>query len=313
MSRLTAEFHGNAYKVYDCFTYDGEECIDLRLSLLREKVDYFVIVESNITFSGLKKDYSFDVSRFAAYGDKIRYYKLDAAEFSHCQNEWERERFQRNALARGIFDAKADDVVIISDVDEILLPEKIRSIAPGTYHRFQQFVFYFYCDYVCISQPLMDKVVAMRGDFALKNTFEELRNFGDICKGVKEIMVPASGWHFSYLGGVDAVIKKLSRFSHQEYNVERYRNRDFLMKNIDRGYDIYDRDMRWGRVTGWDLGNRILADWFQARPVMKSPASIVSYRTLDKVIDGHVNRKRLDHQIRRAWWRFIKRLSTMRS
>ena len=47
-------------KIYDCFIFNNEvELLELRLNILNDVVDKFVIVEGNFTFSGTKKESNF--------------------------------------------------------------------------------------------------------------------------------------------------------------------------------------------------------------------------------------------------------------
>ena len=47
-------------KIFDCFMFNNETMLlEIRLNILNEYVDYFVIVESAETHSGLKKKIKF--------------------------------------------------------------------------------------------------------------------------------------------------------------------------------------------------------------------------------------------------------------
>ena len=123
-------------KIFDCFMYFDEEVVlDLRLNVLNEYVDYFVIVESIYTHKGEKRKLRFDIKKFEKYRDKIIY--LVYAEISssiediknddshdeksrkYILNAACRENGQRNFLINGLKDAKDNDLILISDVDEI--------------------------------------------------------------------------------------------------------------------------------------------------------------------------------------------------
>ena len=106
--------------IYDCFTYFNEELLlELRLNYLDEIVDKFVIVEANKTFSGNPKKQNFDINKFEKFKDKIIYVFLE--DLPETDNPWVRESFQRNYIQEVLKkeNAKDDDIVIVSDVDEI--------------------------------------------------------------------------------------------------------------------------------------------------------------------------------------------------
>ncbi len=43
-------------KIYDCFIFNNEtDLLEIRLNILNDYVDHFVIIESSETFTGLKK------------------------------------------------------------------------------------------------------------------------------------------------------------------------------------------------------------------------------------------------------------------
>lgn len=277
-------------KVYDCFTYDGEQdCLELRLKTHWEKVDWFVIVEADITFSGVGKALSFDADRFAWAMSKIRYLPLRAEEFSACTSPWDRERFQRNALRRGFTDAAPQDVVIIADVDEVLRPGKIGPVAPGHIHVFEQLMLYFYCDYLLVSDPFWRKAVAVNGATALQHEAEDLRNSKALHASLTVVPVTDAGWHFSYLGGMELIEKKLERFSHQNLNKPRYKDKQKNLARLYAGKDIYWRAKRWGRVQmdAADFAEPVVAAWFAQRPALFAPTDIRSAGRLREVLERH--------------------------
>mgnify|MGYP006135163385 FL=1 len=105
-------------KIYDCFSYwDEDLLLDLRLSILDKYVDYFVIVEGNKTWQNNRKKLQFDIKKFKNFKDKIIYVPVE--DMPEGKNPWTRENFQRNCIERGLVNAKEEDWIIISDLDEI--------------------------------------------------------------------------------------------------------------------------------------------------------------------------------------------------
>ena len=123
-------------KIFDCFMYFDEEMIlDLRLNILDKYVDYFIIVESTFTHRGEKRELKFNQNKFQHFKKKIIYLVYDQAP-EHLEtintkdtekekseklimNAVFRENSQRNFIAKGLKDAESEDVILISDVDEI--------------------------------------------------------------------------------------------------------------------------------------------------------------------------------------------------
>ena len=123
-------------KIYDCFIFfDEEVLLNIRLNCLDKFVDKFVIVESRYSHRGEKREPVFDINKFKKFKDKIVYILLDdlpnnlykieendtKANEKIILNGNIREFYQRNAILRGLKDSENDDLIIISDVDEIPL------------------------------------------------------------------------------------------------------------------------------------------------------------------------------------------------
>lgn len=130
-------------RIFDCFTFFNEiDLLKIRLSLLNEVVDYFVIVEMNKTFTGINKNFNLEANKafFDEYREKIIYLKIkDIPNFKGIDDvEWEREYFQRNCIMRGIVNCEPSDIIIISDVDEIPNPEVLKNILKNKIHWFGQ-------------------------------------------------------------------------------------------------------------------------------------------------------------------------------
>ena len=120
-------------KIYDCFMYFDEEVVlDLRLNSLNKFVDYFVIVESIFTHKGEQRELNFSFKKFEKFKDKIIYLVYDREpkdlltirdqkndHGGYIMNALLRENGQRNFILEGLKSAKDDDLILISDVDEI--------------------------------------------------------------------------------------------------------------------------------------------------------------------------------------------------
>ena len=123
-------------KIYDCFMYFDEELIlDLRLNILDKFVDYFVIVESIFTHKGEKRDLKFNINKFKKFEDKIVYlvYDQEPSQIEkivskdtedeksrkYIMNALFRENAQRNFINGALNDLDNEDVILVSDVDEI--------------------------------------------------------------------------------------------------------------------------------------------------------------------------------------------------
>ena len=117
-------------KIYDCFTFFNElDILDIRFAELADAVDHFVIVEATRTFTGKPKPLHFgdNAARYAANRDKIIHVVVDDMP-QDAPDAWQREYFQRDAIARGLGGAPNDAIVMLSDADEIPRASIIQNI-----------------------------------------------------------------------------------------------------------------------------------------------------------------------------------------
>ena len=123
-------------KIFDCFMYYDEDLVlDLRFNLLDEYVDKFLIVESSYTHSGEPRKLLFDINKYSEFREKINYIVLkdlphdlflinkedseNSKNSKYILNAAKRENLQRNTIFKGLSSASLNDLIIISDVDEI--------------------------------------------------------------------------------------------------------------------------------------------------------------------------------------------------
>ena len=123
-------------KIFDCFMFfDEDQVLDLRLNVLNEYVDYFVIVESIYNHKGEKRNLLFNKNKYKDFSNKIIYLIYDkipnsvqevekkdsklTQDYKYIMNALYRENSQRNFILEGLKDADQNDIILISDVDEI--------------------------------------------------------------------------------------------------------------------------------------------------------------------------------------------------
>ena len=111
--------------IYDCFSYlDEDLLLDLRLNILNQYVDYFVIVEGDKTWQNNSKKLKFKLDNFQKFKDKIIY--IPVKDMPEGDNPYKRENHQRNAISQGLKNASDEDIIIVSDLDEIPNPKKLK-------------------------------------------------------------------------------------------------------------------------------------------------------------------------------------------
>ena len=148
-------------KIIDCFNYfDEDMMLEIRLSTLFDYVDKFVICEATLDHAGNKKKLNFDINKFKKYEEKINYIVINDLPkiVESFKKNWHpahaRDQFQRNALTRGLKDCDQDDIIMISDLDEIPNPKKIADFKKeNKYGCFVQGNFLFKLNLINTSEP----------------------------------------------------------------------------------------------------------------------------------------------------------------
>lgn len=216
-------------KIYDCFTFYNElDLLELRFAELYDHVDHFVLVEANRTFQNNPKPFYFGENqyRFSKYMDKVIHVQVE--DMPTDTDAWGREAHQRNSIARGIVDADAEDIVIVSDLDEIIRPSTLDAMRADTETSIwglRMPLFYFKFNYMltttdsiyttwgmaCRKQIFTEAEDLRRNRFAL-NGFALNHNVN----GIR--MMEHAGWQFSYLGDTEFARSKIQSFAHVETN-----------------------------------------------------------------------------------------------
>ena len=148
-------------KIFDCFMfYDEDLLLDLRLNILDQHVDFFVIVESKYFHNGKERQLKFDIKKYKKFENKIIYivheneppkiHKVNIEEeegvksYKLITNAHLRENDQRNHISKGLNNATDDDLILISDVDEIPNFESIKlEKIKNQIIMFEQTIFYY--------------------------------------------------------------------------------------------------------------------------------------------------------------------------
>ena len=251
--------------IYDCFNFFNElDLLDVRLNYLDKYVDKFVIVESTVTFSGNEKRLYFEENKhlFDKFKDKIIHIIVDdtpddftrleestgdqlqdkinqyvnkSPGWGKSEKQWGREIFQRECIFRGIKDCNDDDVIILSDLDEIPNADIIRDLKFDNIRCFElkQRVFYYHINLLRELNWSGTKISKWKS--VKESTINEIRQ-----NKITDSVISEGGWHLSFMGGEERIIEKIEAYSHQEFNHESIKNN--VSRNVDQKTDIFHRD-----------------------------------------------------------------------
>ena len=257
--------------IYDCFMYFDEDLLlDLRFNTLNKFVKKFVIAEANYTHNGTKKKLNFDINKFKKFKDKIIYIIVDKQPDNILKildsetkeqkgeklilNGMARDYFQRENLSRGIEGALNDDLILISDLDEIPDLNKMDlSKINNKIIIFEQKMFYyklnlFYQDYTWLGTKAVRKKNLITPQW-LRNVKGKnypkwrLDTLFSKKKYTNLYFIKNGGWHFTCLRTAEELEKKLLNFAHHyEYEESGLSIKD-LKKLIEEKRVMYDHNI----------------------------------------------------------------------
>lgn len=258
-------------KVYDCFMFYNElDLLNLRFHELNECVDFFVLVEGVKTHSNKPKPlyYLDNISKFSKFKDKIIHIVIEnfpEKSTIGTENRWFTENYHRNCILRGLKDCKDDDIIFISDLDEIPRPDTINDIKKKSLK--QSFALgqkYYYYDFKKLVGCYKKKkfipcvwpgTIVTTYKLLQKTSPQKLRNK----RWGKLPVIPKAGWHLSYFGGYKVVLNRLIQLCEEpwasktseeitkeftEENLkERYKRNKSTLKNFkDNSKDLFHNE-----------------------------------------------------------------------
>ena len=252
-------------KLIDCFMYFDEDLVlDIRLNTLNEKVDKFIIAEATKNHAGEPKKLNFNINKFPKFKDKINYLIIDdlPLDVKSFKKGWHenhaRDQFQRNALERGYKEFSDQDIIMISDIDEIPDPEKLKEFKiEKKYACFLQKNFQSKLNLLNISDgdwagTRICQKKYLRSPQWLRNFKLKRKPFWNIF-GNKMQIINNGGWHFSFLKDPQSIKHKIMSYSHQEYNTDEFTNTDLIKEKISKGKDLFNRDIKYEKISISDI------------------------------------------------------------
>ena len=257
-------------KIFDCFMfYDEKLLLDIRMNILNEFVDYFVIVESKYYHNGIERELIFDINDYKKFKDKIIYIVHDeipsilkdvnSNDYKEIKtyklnfNAHVRENDHRNKIMAGLKNADNNDLILISDVDEIPKLDKTNfTNIKNKIIIFEQNIFYYklnrylpnytwYGTKACKKKDLVNPQW-LRNTKNNKYSFFRLDTFFSKKKYIDKLFIGDGGWHFSNLKSAFDIELKLKSYLHYtDYKFEELgKNKiENLIKSNKTIYDMF--------------------------------------------------------------------------
>ena len=247
--------------------FDEDMLLDLRLNILDKFVKKFVISEARYTHKGSKKKLNFNINNFQKFKDKIIYIVVDQEPQNILEikktdsndkigeklilNGMARDYFQRESLSRGLVNAKDQDLILVSDLDEIPNLENLNfELIKNNIIIFEQKIFYYklnllYSDFLwqgtkaikkkdLISPQWLRNIKGKKYSKWRIDTFFSKKKYSNLT------FVKDGGWHFTCLKTPEQLEKKLLNFAHHyEFEKSGLKIED-IIKFISEKRIIYD-------------------------------------------------------------------------
>ncbi len=256
-------------RIFDCIMYFDEEIVlETRLNYLDPYVDYFVIVESRFTHRGEVRDLQFDIKKFEKFKQKI-IYKIydkmpskilkvsdndskDTKSYKYIMNALYRENGQRNYISEGIKDAKNEDIILVSDVDEIpnLSIINLKEVKEKIV-LFKQEMFYYKFNLKLPNMEWTGTKACRKKNFINAQWLRNVKDrkyplyrvdvlFSDK-KFTSVKIIENGGWHFSNIKSAEQIEYKLKSYlHHREFDLEPLDTTDIkkIMENKQAIYNL---------------------------------------------------------------------------
>ena len=258
---------------------DEKMILDIRLNVLNEYIDHFVIVESKYKHDGSIKGKNFDIDQFSKFKNKISYIYVDEEpkkllninilndedkkNKNLLHNTYLRENSQRNMINEGIHNAHPDDLIIVGDIDEI---PKLNNIKFNNLKNkilvFQQKMFYyklnlFYKELVWNGSRACSKKRLKSPQWLrnIKNKKYPFWRFDTILSNKKYSnieFVEDGGWHFTNMKSPEEIYLKLNTFLHNvDFKLSGLKLDD-IKKMVKEKKILYDHFADQKKVKKWD-------------------------------------------------------------
>lgn len=234
---------------YDVFTLNNElDILEIRMNILNDYVDYFVIIEATETFSGIKKDLNYELNkkRFKDFEKKIIHYVITDTPIDFNDNNcdqkvlnmasnsdnvtrehicWLKEFYQKELIKNALINLNDEDICFISDVDEIWNYKLNYDFNDNNIYKPMQ-----QKSYINYLNVLVDEVWSPNNNTFTGTIVTNYRNIKDAClnhlrtlRKTNYIFIENGGWHFNAIGGIE---KKINDFKHPIYTHDYMKGRE---------------------------------------------------------------------------------------
>lgn len=244
-------------KIIDTFIFYNElDLLFYRLFILYDIVDHFIIVESTRTHKGNNKPlfYLENKHKYKQFENKIIHIIVDDltqdAQHNYAlryeDEVWKNENLQRNNIQKGIekINMQNNDLIIISDLDEIPDPNTIRYLKNNLRNNDKIGIVSLYQEMYYYSLTCKNANIWYRAKIVSYETYcSRYNKKPQDCRMDETVnkIVEKGGWHLSCFGSAEFIQNKLKNGTHQEYNTETYTNLNTIQEKMKKKEDFLSR------------------------------------------------------------------------
>jgi hypothetical protein len=274
LSKIEVAEYRKRIKIYDVFNFFNElETLEIRLNILNDHVDYFVLVESTMTHSGVPKELFYEKHKhlFKAFEHKIIHFIIDTPlkDFEDAKARllnpntpeiektiltyalssdnippgdahYLRDFYEKESVKKPLIHLHDNDFCFVSDLDEIWNPEVFIDYSKDDIYKFKQDAYVYY-----LNNRSNEDWEGWCGTIATKykNIKNSCLNHLRTARKTKYTVIRNGGWHFTFQGGPERVKNKIESYSYHEINTEDTRSK--IESMISENKDIKGRYIRF--------------------------------------------------------------------
>ena len=266
-------------KIYDCTTFYSEHMMmDVRFGILDKYVEKFIVTESTYSHSGKRKNLNFDINNYPKYKDKIVYLVIDKEPDDLIDEEKDNIHKRLNSIKRielsynyinnAIKDVSEDDLIILSDNDEIPnLESKAFINCKKNIILFKQLFFYYKFNLFYDLMPWFGSKACKKKNLksfswlnnlkGKKYPFWRLDTFFSENKLINLEIIEDGGWHFTNLKKPKDLYEKLKNFGHHDEFDESGITEEKLKYYIDEGIVFYNHFVDQTNQNKWNYNYKL--------------------------------------------------------
>lgn len=228
--------------------------LELRLDILGDHVDKFILVESRQTFTGQEKPlyYAENKERFSKWNDKIIH--IVAPNIEIKQVAYERHWLCYELIEEELMKLNPKDITFCSDLDEIWNPT-ILDLIDYQVHSLKQLNYSYWLNYRS-NEEWTGTLMAFAGNVFI--------GYNKKYRTIKPNVLENGGWHFTNMGGVEQIKKKVAAYDHgPEIPQEWFQSQ--IAERMEKGEDYLARPTNYdGKPYTFIVEEENWPEWLKA-------------------------------------------------